>query len=91
MKFKGILTDQLCMKDFFYIISTFARLSKRAVLNVKKSGLCISNVGGINSNPMAWSEIGHNSFFAQFTMKGVDEHHDEIWLTLYPGIIHANV
>ncbi|XP_031637014.1 checkpoint protein HUS1-like [Contarinia nasturtii] len=85
MKFKGILTDQLCMKDFYSIVATFARLSKRAVFNIKKDSLCISNIGiGMNANPTAWSEIGHEHFFAQFNMKGVDEQFDEIWLTFYP-------
>ncbi|XP_055308716.1 checkpoint protein HUS1 [Sitodiplosis mosellana] len=85
MKFKGILSDQLCMKDFFNIVSTFARLSKRAVFNIRKSGLCISNVGiGINANSIAWSQIESKNFFAHFNMKGVDESYDEIWLTLYP-------
>lgn len=70
------------------IVATFARLSKRATFNIKKTGLSISNTGiGINANLTAWSEIGKDNFFAHFSMKGVDEdNYDEIWLTLYPGI-----
>lgn len=72
---------------FLDIVASFARLSKRAVFNIKKSGLCISNIGiGINAMPIAWSEIGSENFFAYFNMKGVDERYDEIWLTLYPGM-----
>lgn len=56
------------------------------IFHIKKTGLCISNIGiGINANPTVWSDIGKDNFFAQFSMKGVDEQFDEIWLTLYPG------
>lgn len=54
---------------------------------IKEEGLCISNIGiGISANATAWSEIGKDEFFANFTMKGINEQFEEIWLTLHPGV-----
>lgn len=69
-------------------------MSKRIVFIIQKKGLLISNIGtNICTNPTAWSEIGKDEFFTHFTMKGVDEQFDEIWLSLHPGElldIHAS-
>lgn len=79
------------MRDFSYIVSTFARLSKRAVFNIKKASLCISNIGIGLPHLTAWSEIGKENFFAQFNMKGIDEQFNEIYLTFYPGNINQKI
>lgn len=53
---------------------------------IQNNGFFISNIGtSICPNPTAWSEIGKHDFFSHFTMKGVDEQFDEIWLSLHPG------
>lgn len=106
MKFKTILTDPTCMKDFYSestigetiksigkltvrffadIIVTFAKISKRAVCNIKSSGMYFSNAGAaVNSVPLVWANIGTANFFEQFSMDGVDEKLNEIWLTFSP-------
>lgn len=113
MKFRALLNDQLCMKDFsskgnkwrlllcnrFYlrinktkttfcldVVATFAKLSKRATINITEDGLSLSNIGtAINSNLKLWSVIRKDDFFAQYAMKGVDDDHNEIWLNFHPG------
>lgn len=44
-----------------------------------------SNAGAtVNSIPLLWANIGTVNFFEQFSMDGVDEKCDEIWLTFSP-------
>lgn len=53
---------------------------------MKKNSLHISNVGSSSqSNPLLWANIEKDDFFVQFSMDGVDEHFNEIWLTFSPG------
>lgn len=73
---------------FFFsadIIVTFAKISKRAVCNIKSSGMYFSNVGAtVSSVPLLWIDIGTANFFEQFSMEGVDENFKDIWLTFSP-------
>lgn len=67
------------------IVVTLAKVSKRAVCNIKRTGLYLSNAGAtVNAVPLIWANIGTGDFFEQFSMEGVDEKFDEIWLTLSP-------
>lgn len=44
-----------------------------------------SNAGAaVNSVPLVWAIVGTANFFEQFSMGGVDEQFDEIWLTFSP-------
>lgn len=85
MKFKAVLTDQLCMKDFFNIVTTFAKLSKRAIFNITTDGIVLSNIGAtINTTPLLWAVIDKTDLFSTFAMEGVDQKNNEIWLNFYP-------
>lgn len=39
----------------------------------------------MNTSPFLWATIDKDALFSQFSMNGVDDEHNEIWLALNPG------
>lgn len=74
---------------FFFpldIIVTFSKLSKEAVFNIKENGInMINNSTAMSTSPFLWATIDQNAFFSQFSMNGVDDEYNAIWLALNPG------
>lgn len=45
----------------------------------------INNTTAMSTNPFVWATIDQNALFTQFSMGGVDDEYNEIWLALSPG------
>ncbi|XP_063610271.1 checkpoint protein HUS1-like [Penaeus indicus] len=86
MKFRGKMTDIMCIKQFTVIVNTVARLAKVCVLRItpQKVFFIINDGGAVGSSPGLWAEVDQGHFFNEFNMEGVSEEHNEIFLELQP-------
>lgn len=89
---QALLINKQNYYTFLDVVATFARLSKRATINITEDGLSLSNIGtAINTNLKLWSVIQSSDFFAQYSMKGVDDDNNEIWLNFHPGQFDVSI
>ncbi|XP_069690158.1 checkpoint protein HUS1 [Periplaneta americana] len=89
MKFRGKMTELLCMKQFSNIIATIAKLAKLCVVRITKDMLYFIIVDGnvTVGKPMVWSVLEQTHFFNEYNMAGVSEEQNEIFLEFEPDVM----
>ena len=94
MKFRGRMTDQHAIRQFYDILGTMAKLSKVCVLRLSADKLyfVLAEAGGgatsggvtVGGGPTVWCELQRHHFFAEYNMEGVTAQDDHIYLELEP-------
>lgn len=73
MKFRAVINDQNCMREFFNIISTLSRMSKEICFNIQSEQILIICCDiSVNGMPQIWSDINNTSYFQQYQMEGIN-------------------
>ncbi|KAJ9574065.1 hypothetical protein L9F63_008591 [Diploptera punctata] len=82
MKFRGKMTEVMCMKQFASVIATVARLAKQCVVRITKQLLnfIIVDENAAAGKPVVWCRLEQSHYFNEYNMAGVSEEQDEIYL-----------
>ncbi|XP_058837334.1 checkpoint protein HUS1 [Topomyia yanbarensis] len=84
MKFRAIINDTIHMRELFNIITTCSRINRNIVINVQPSKFFIQIETEVEAAQCLWCEIdasNRSGFFSEYVMDGVDEAHNQIFLT----------
>ncbi|XP_055628127.1 checkpoint protein HUS1 [Toxorhynchites rutilus septentrionalis] len=85
MKFRAIITNYVNMRELIDILTTFARINKFLVINIQPKKFIIQTETEVESGQCLWCEIDATSregFFSDYVMDGVDQSHNQIFLTV---------
>lgn len=83
MKFRGKMTEIVCIQYFAKIISTVAKLAKIVALRITPTNLYfILNEKVSTGGSRMWCELTQNHFFNEYNMVGVSDESNEIYLEL---------
>ncbi|XP_076764605.1 hus1-like checkpoint clamp component [Xylocopa sonorina] len=85
MKFRCRMIDVTTMRDFTNIVNIVSRITKQCTLRITPNELCFS-VGGDRAS-MVWAELSQAHFFTEYTMNGVTEEQNEIYLEFDPSML----
>ncbi|XP_046620937.1 checkpoint protein HUS1 [Neodiprion virginianus] len=85
MKFRCRMIDSAAMRDFTNVANTVSRLAKACVIRLTKDEVCF-HVGD-DYSPIAWAVLYQNKFFSEYTMIGVCEEQNEIYLEFSPAML----
>lgn len=86
MKFRAIISDNTCMKDFANIVTTLSKLSKEVICRIEPEKLSLIGHESLSAGmPQTWSDIARQSMFSEYQMEGVDDIHPEIYLAINPA------
>ncbi|XP_058466488.1 checkpoint protein HUS1 [Malaya genurostris] len=84
MKFRAVIIDTIHMRELLNIITTCSRINRNFAINIKPSKMFIQIETNVEAAQFLWCEIdtsNRNGFFSEYVMDGVDEEHNEIYLT----------
>ncbi|XP_044265051.1 checkpoint protein HUS1 [Tribolium madens] len=89
MKFRGVITDSLVMKDFMNIATSLSRFSKECVmrLTARKMYFIISDEDNGPRRPLAWCELPISFYFKEYNLSGVTEEYNEIYLEFSTALL----
>ena len=64
-----------------------SRLAKVCVLQLTSDKVClvVSDGGAFEGTPGVWAEMEHQHYFAEYTMEGVSQEDNQIFLELQTG------
>uniref|UniRef100_A0A336N5S1 Checkpoint protein n=1 Tax=Culicoides sonorensis TaxID=179676 RepID=A0A336N5S1_CULSO len=83
MRFRAIINDANVMKEFVNILTSFAKMDKDVILNVKSNKivvfLCCED---LQVSPVCWCDIESTSYFSQYDMVGESTEHNEIYFSV---------
>jgi len=85
MKFRGRITEQICIKKFHSIIVSVGKLSKDCVMRLTSEKiffiLCDQSASG---GPAVWCDIDQDCYFNEYNIEGVSADQNEIYLQFVP-------
>lgn len=84
MKFGAVITDSIAMKDFQNISTSLSKFAKECVMKItqRKLYFIISEEDSGPRKPLVWCELPVTFYFSDYTIVGVSETHNEIFLEL---------
>lgn len=89
MKFRAKMTEVMCMKQFASVIATLAKLAKVCVARITKDCLyfIIVEENVVASKPVVWCLLEQTHYFNEYSMAGVSEEENEIYLEFEPDVM----
>ncbi|XP_026463585.1 checkpoint protein HUS1-like [Ctenocephalides felis] len=95
MKFRGVMVEKGCMKEFHNITMMLSRLSRECVMRLTSDKIFFvvtQETLSLTQPPLVWCELDQRAFFNEYIMTGVDDEHNEIYLSFGPAYLnHALV
>ncbi|XP_012257293.2 checkpoint protein HUS1 [Athalia rosae] len=85
MKFRCRMVNGVAMRDFTNVANTISRLARTCVMKLTTHEVCF-HVGDDRS-PIAWTVLSQKQFFSEYTMIGVSDEHNEIYLEFSPSML----
>ncbi|XP_066589690.1 checkpoint protein HUS1 [Prorops nasuta] len=89
MKLRCRMTDIEAMRDFISIVTIISRLSRNCVMRFTKNEVCFR--AGHSKPPTAWAELSQYHYFMEYTMCGVTEEQNEIYLECDAAMISQSL
>ena len=64
-----------------------SRLAKVCVMRLTTDRVClvVSEAGALGGTPALWAELEHQHYFAEYTMEGVSDEDNMIYMELQTG------
>ncbi|XP_049767403.1 checkpoint protein HUS1-like isoform X2 [Schistocerca cancellata] len=88
MKFRGKMTEVLCIKQFSNIIGALAKLAKDCKLRITPDKIFFTvSDGSTLERPLAYCIIEQAHFFNEYTVVGVSNTHNMICLIFSPDLL----
>ncbi|XP_012284198.1 checkpoint protein HUS1 [Orussus abietinus] len=85
MKFRCKMMDNVAMRDLTSVVNTISRMSKMCVLRLMPNALYFTAVE--DRSPVIWVQLSIKHFFSEYTMAGVSDELNEIYLELDPVML----
>lgn len=81
MKFRAVISDSACLKQFVYVVNAVAKLTKVCTVRITASSIyfIVIESTSLNSTPGLWCELKQHEFFSEFKMEGVNKEYDQIY------------
>ncbi|XP_025835210.1 checkpoint protein HUS1 [Agrilus planipennis] len=93
MKFRGVMTDAIAMKDFMNVAVAVSKLAKECVMRITKRKVyfIISEEDAGPRRPLVWCELPVNFYFSEYILEGVNEDYNEIYLSFATGMLSRSL
>jgi len=85
MKFRGRITEQICIKKFYSILVSMGKISKDCVMRLTSEKVYfILSDQAASGGPAVWCEIEQECYFNEYNIEGVSPDQNEIFLEFVP-------
>lgn len=88
MKFRAIIKDDHVIRQFVNILTSFAKMDKNVLINLKKNKMVIFICcEDFQTSPICWIDIETTSYFTSYILNGDSPEFDEIYFALHSSKI----
>ncbi|XP_056642687.1 checkpoint protein HUS1 [Diorhabda sublineata] len=89
MKFRAVITDTAAMRDFMNTSLILSKFSKECVMRIstRKVYFIISEEESGPRRPLVWCELPVNFYFEEYSVTGVNEQYNEIYLEFSTALL----